>query len=193
MAIDESLVRQRLLETARLLEATCARAPEARAIAEAIVACYRQGGQLLLCGNGGSAADAQHIAGEMVGRFLRERAAWPATALHANTSVLTAIANDYGAEFVFSRQVEAMGRAGDVLWAISTSGNSRNCVEAMRVAKARGLTVVAMTGEREGAMSELADVCLRVPASLTPRVQEAQIALAHAVCELVEAALTEEG
>ncbi len=189
--MDESLVVERLSETARVLEATREVAPQVVAAAEAIVQCYRLGGTLLLCGNGGSAADAQHLAGELVGRFLMERTAWPALALHTNTSVLTAVANDYGAEFVFSRQVEAMGRRGDVLWSISTSGRSRNCVEAMQMAKRRGLTNIALVGGKGGEMKGLADIAIVVPASLTPRVQEAHIAVGHIVCELVERAMTE--
>ena len=144
--MSEELVIGRLKETARLLEASGSQAAAVRAAAEAVAAAYRSGNKLLLCGNGGSAADAQHIAGEMTGRFLREREAWPAIALHCNTSTVTAILNDYGSERVFSRQVEALGRSGDALWAISTSGKSRNCIEAMAAAKKRGLTLIASVG-----------------------------------------------
>jgi D-sedoheptulose 7-phosphate isomerase len=188
--MSEELVIGRLKETARLLEASGSQAAAVRAAAEAVAAAYRSGNKLLLCGNGGSAADAQHIAGEMTGRFLREREAWPAIALHCNTSTVTAILNDYGSERVFSRQVEALGRSGDALWAISTSGKSRNCIEAMAAAKKRGLTLIASVGGDGGEMKSLADICIHVPSAITPRVQEAQIALAHIVCELVEASLT---
>jgi D-sedoheptulose 7-phosphate isomerase len=188
--MSEALIVERLSEAARVLEATRALAPQIAAAAAAVVGCYRGGGTLLLCGNGGSAADAQHLAGEMVGRFLKERGAWPAVALHANTSILTAIANDYGADLVFARQVEAFGHPGDVLWSISTSGRSRNCLEAMRVAKDRGLVNLALVGGSGGEMKERADISLVIPASLTPRIQEAQIAVGHIICELVENALT---
>jgi len=123
--------------------------------------------------------------------FLRERAAWPAIALHANTSILTAIANDYGADWVFSRQVEALGKPGDVLVAISTSGKSGNCIAAMKQARKQGLTVVALVGGEGGDMKALADIRTHIPSSLTPRVQEAHIVVGHVICELVENALTE--
>jgi D-sedoheptulose 7-phosphate isomerase len=160
-----------------------------REAAGAIVASYRKDGKLLLCGNGGSAADAQHIAGELTGRFLKERPPWPAVALHTNTSLLTAIANDYGAEYVFSRQVEALGRPGDVLWVLSTSGRSKNCIEAMRAARSKGLRTLAFVGGDGGEIKQLADICVQVPSSCTPRVQEAHITLAHIICEMVEAEL----
>ena len=191
MGMIHDLVSQRLAETAQLLEATRSQAAAIRAAAAAIVTCYQQGGKLLLCGNGGSAADAQHIAGELTGRFLRERAAWPAIALHTNTSILTAIANDYGADWVFSRQVEALGKPGDVLLAISTSGKSRNCIEAMKQAKKQGLTVISLVGGEGGEMKALSDICVHIPSAVTPRVQEAHITVAHVICELVENALTD--
>jgi D-sedoheptulose 7-phosphate isomerase len=128
----------------------------------------------------------------MTGRFLRERAPWPAIALHCNTSILTALANDYGPDLVFSRQVEALGRRGDVLWALSTSGESSNCIQAMLAARAKGVTTLAFVGGTGGEMKRLADLCVHVPHCATPRVQEAHIALAHIVCELVEVGLTED-
>src|SRR5262245_59379240 len=129
------------------------------------------GGVLLVCGNGGSAADAQHIAAELTGRFFRDRKALPALALHGNTSSLTAIGNDYGYDEVFAREVAAHGREGDVLLAISTSGNSRNIVRAIEVAREKRLAIVGLTGEHGGKMRDLCDVCLCVPSASTPRIQ----------------------
>jgi len=144
------------------------------------------GGALLVCGNGGSAADAQHIAAELTGRFFRDRRALPALALHGNTSSLTAIGNDYGYDEVFAREVAAHGREGDVLMAISTSGNSRNVVRAIEAARDRRMVVVGLTGEHGGKMADLCDVGLRVPSSSTPRIQEFHILLGHTICELLE-------
>ena len=145
-----------------------------------------QGGVLLVCGNGGSAADAQHIAAELTGRFFRDRRPLPALALHGNTSSLTAIGNDYGYDEVFAREVAAHGRAGDVLMAISTSGNSRNVVRAIEVAREKRMTVVGLTGADGGKMRDLCDVCLRIPSTSTPRIQECHILLGHTICELLE-------
>lgn len=147
------------------------------------------GGKVLLCGNGGSAADAQHIAGELVGRFLRERRPLPALALNANTSVLTALGNDYGFEEVFARQVAALGRPGDVLVAISTSGNSSNVLRAAAVAREMGLKVIGLTGAGGGKLRELCDLCLCVPSTSTPRIQEMHILIGHIICQLVEESL----
>ena len=144
------------------------------------------GGKVLLCGNGGSAADAQHIAGELVGRFLRERRPLPALALNANTSVLTALGNDYGFEEVFARQVAALGRPGDVLVAISTSGNSPNVLRAAKAARERGMKVIGLTGAGGGKLRELCDLCLCVPSTSTPRIQEMHMLIGHIVCQLVE-------
>jgi len=144
------------------------------------------GGVLLVCGNGGSAADAQHIAAELTGRFFRDRKPLPALALHGNTSSLTAIGNDYGYDEVFAREVAAHGRAGDVLLAISTSGNSRNVVRAIESAREKRMTVVGLTGADGGTMRDLCDVCLRIPSTSTPRIQECHILLGHTICELLE-------
>jgi D-sedoheptulose 7-phosphate isomerase len=145
-----------------------------------------QGGVLLVCGNGGSAADAQHIAAELTGRFFRDRKPLPALALHGNTSSLTAIGNDYGYDEVFAREVGAHGRKGDVLLAISTSGNSRNVLRAITVARDKGMAVVGLTGSDGGKMRDLCDVCVCVPSTSTPRIQECHILIGHTVCELVE-------
>jgi len=146
------------------------------------------GGKILLFGNGGSAADAQHIAGELVSRFLIERQALAAIALTTDTSILTAIGNDYGYDRVFARQVEALGRPGDVAVGISTSGRSPNVLAALDAARARGLATAGFTGAAGGPLAERVDLCFRVPSESTPRIQEAHLAAAHAICELVEQA-----
>ena len=154
----------------------------ARVMAEAL----RRGGQILWCGNGGSAGDSQHLAAEIVGRFRRERRGLAAIALTTDTSVLTSIANDYGYEAVFARQVEALGREGDVLVGISTSGNSHNVICALETAKAHGLTTVAFTGEGGGRMAALVDHLFAVGSRDTARVQEAHILAGHMICDWIE-------
>lgn len=149
----------------------------------------RRNGKVLACGNGGSAADAQHFACELVGRFREERRGLPALALSTDSSTLTSIANDYGYARVFARQVEALGAAGDVLLAISTSGSSANVVQAAHEAKQKGLFVVAMTGADGGELGLLADICLRASSSETPRIQEVHELIVHCLCEVVEAQL----
>jgi D-sedoheptulose 7-phosphate isomerase len=144
------------------------------------------GGQLLIAGNGGSAADAQHIAAELTGRFLRERGPLRALALHANTSALTAVGNDYGYEQVFARELAAHARPGDVLLAISTSGNSPNILRAMEVARESSVTVIGLTGQSGGQMRAACDLCLCVPSNSTARVQEMHITIGHTICELLE-------
>jgi D-sedoheptulose 7-phosphate isomerase len=154
--------------------------------ANAVVEAYRNGHRALLAGNGGSAADAQHIAGELVSKFYFERPAIDAVALTTNTSILTAIGNDLGYEVLFSRQVEAMGHKGDVFIGISTSGNSKNIVKALEVCKERGIYTIGLTGESGGAMKPLCDLCIQIPSSETPRVQEAHMMIGHIICCLVE-------
>lgn len=149
----------------------------------------RQGGKLLVFGNGGSAADAQHIAAELVGRYLRERDALPAIALADNVATLTAIANDYGYEEVFARQIAALGAPGDVALAISTSGSSGNVIAGIRAARHRGLTTIGLTGGSGGRLADEVELCLIVPADATPRIQESHAVVAHLLCELVERAL----
>jgi D-sedoheptulose 7-phosphate isomerase len=149
----------------------------------------RGGAKVLLCGNGGSAADAQHIAAELAGRLRRERAGLPAVALTVNPSVLTAVSNDYGYEMVFARQVEAIGRQGDVLIGISTSGGSPNIVRALETARSMGLTTIGLMGERRGPMEAHCDVAVAAPSSDTQRIQEIHIAVGHAICEIVESEL----
>ena len=154
--------------------------------AEILVAALRRGNRVLLCGNGGSAADSQHIAAELVGRFGRERTALPAIALTTDTSILTALANDYSYADVFARQVEAWGSSGDVLVGISTSGNSPNVLKAMRTARERGMHTIGFTGASGGQLPEVADVCFRVPSRSTSRIQESHITAGHALCEMIE-------
>jgi D-sedoheptulose 7-phosphate isomerase len=156
---------------------------------EAIAAAVKAGRKVLSCGNGGSAADSQHFAAEMVGRFERERPGMPAISLTVDTSALTAIANDYDFDRVFSKQVEALGQPGDVLLAISTSGNSRNVIEAMKAAQAKGLTVIALTGRDGGAMGGMlrgGDFHLNVAHPRTMRVQEIHLLVVHCLCEVVD-------
>src|SRR3990167_9531021 len=155
-------------------------------VAECFVSAIRNGGKILLCGNGGSAADAQHVAAEFVGRFAKERAAWPAIALTANSSTVTAIGNDYGFEYIFSRQVEALAKKGDVVVGISTSGNSGNVLKALAEGKKRGCTTIGMTGKNGGKLRTLADISISVPSDETPRIQETHILAWHIICELVE-------
>ena len=156
------------------------------AATEAMIASLRAGGTILVCGNGGSASDAQHFAAELVGRFERERRALRSLALTTDTSILTALANDYAFARVFARQVEAMGRPGDVLIGISTSGGSANVLEAFATAKAGGLTTVALTGRDGGVVGAAADIHINVPSPSTARAQEVHRTLLHAICELVE-------
>lgn len=151
---------------------------------------FSAGNKLLVCGNGGSAADAMHICAELVGRFFKERRALPAIALNTDAAVLTAWSNDCGYQFVFSRQVEALAKPGDVVWGISTSGNSENVVAALRVARQLRASTIALTGQGGGAMAEHADVLLAVPLSVTPRIQEVHTVTYHMICEAVEAELS---
>lgn len=153
-----------------------------------ITTALKQDHKIWFCGNGGSAADAQHLAAELSGRFYFDRDPLFAEALHVNTSYLTAVANDYGYDVVYSRLMKAKCRVGDVLVAISTSGNSVNIINAMLEAKAKGALVIAMTGATGGAMKEHADILLNMPSTDTPRIQECHIVVGHIICQLVEAA-----
>jgi D-sedoheptulose 7-phosphate isomerase len=157
--------------------------------AEACIACLKQGGKILLAGNGGSAADAQHIAGELVSRFNFDRPGLAAVALTTDTSILTAIGNDYGYERLFARQIEALGRRGDVFIAYSTSGKSPNVLEALRVARERGLVCIGFTGNREAPMPAMCDHVLATPSADTPKIQEGHLVLGHILCSLIESSL----
>jgi D-sedoheptulose 7-phosphate isomerase len=182
-------VRDYLLETSRTAERTAeACAEEILGATAAIVESLRAGGKLMICGNGGSAGDAQHLATEFVSTLTidRRRAAIPAIALTTDTSLLTAVANDYGFEGVFARQVEALGREGDTLLGISTSGNSENVVRAFEQARAQAIRTIALTGEDGGKLGPLADVEINVPSSTTSHIQEAHIAVGQLIAFLVE-------
>jgi D-sedoheptulose 7-phosphate isomerase len=184
----ERLVRDRVAASAAAIEALLD-GPATHEIVTAaamVTGALQAGGKVLLFGNGGSATDAQHIAAELVGRFERDRAALPAVALTEATAAITAIANDYGFEAVFARQVQALGRPGDVVVAISTSGNSANVLAGVNAAREGGLRTVGLTGRDGGRLAQLVDVCLRAPARATPRVQEVHSLVGHIMCELVE-------
>lgn len=163
--------------------------PEIEAAASLLIGALRQGGKVMFCGNGGSAADSQHLAAELMGRYLKDRRPLPAVALTVDTSALTAIGNDYGYDEVFARQLRGVGAAGDALVGISTSGNSPNVVKALEAARAAGIRTLGLTGARGGRMVELCDVCIRVPAERTDRIQEMHIAIGHLLCGAVEEAL----
>ncbi len=154
--------------------------------AQAMISAFRGGGKVLFCGNGGSAADAQHLAAELSGRFYTDRPPLYAEALHVNSSFVTAVANDYGYDDVFARMVEAAGRPGDVLAAFSTSGNSPNILKAIEKGKKQGMVVVGFTGATGGKMAGLCDILLNVPSTDTPRIQESHILIGHIICETVE-------
>lgn len=182
------LVLESMLNGANLLrQSGYLLTPEIIAAADRITQALTSGNKLLLCGNGGSAAEAQHIAGEFVGRFTRERAGQPAIALTTDSSILTAIANDYGYDRVFARQVEALGVPGDILIAISTSGGSKNVILAAQTARARGMSVIALGGQNATNLRALSDICLLAPSGYTPLVQQAHTAILHTICDITEA------
>ncbi len=183
-------VRDALLELARLAEHSAEVLPPRIAQAGALCAEHiRAGGKILACGNGGSAADAQHFVGELIGRMGLERAALPALSLCVDPAVVTCIANDYGYDRLFARQVEGLGRPGDVLVALSTSGRSPNVLDALDVARARGLVTIALVGARPNPRLEACDVLIDVPSTQTARVQEIHTAALHAICDVVERTL----
>jgi D-sedoheptulose 7-phosphate isomerase len=185
-------VREAILVTRGLLDAMAEDAALCEATAQAAALCVaalRAGGKVMICGNGGSAADAQHWAGELVSRFHYDRPGLAAVALTTDSSILTAIGNDYGYERVFARQVEAIGVKGDVLFALSTSGNSPNVVAALEAARAKGISTVGFTGQGGGKMAALCDLCIRIPSASTPRIQEGHEVLGHAICGMIEAAI----
>ena len=155
-------------------------------IVDKMVAALRKGNRIYFCGNGGSAADAQHLAAEFSGRFYIDRDALPAEALHCNTSYLTAVANDYSYDVVYARLIKGLGNKGDFLLGLSTSGNSTNIMKAFEVAREKGIITVGFTGESGGQMKALSDYLLNVPSKNTPRIQESHILLGHIICELVE-------
>lgn len=176
---DSIRVKQGLLENDALLE-------KVSELADEIVSCIRNGGKLVLCGNGGSASDALHFAGEIVGRFQKERNAWPAIVLNADVATMTAIANDYSYDEVFSRQAEAHLTGKDILIGISTSGNSKNVLKAIEVAHKKGAKTAALLGKDGGKIAPEVDYALVVPCNVTARVQESHICLIHIICEIAE-------
>ena len=155
-------------------------------VVDVIVSSFRNNGRIYFCGNGGSAADAQHLAAEFSGRFYTDRDALPAEALHCNTSYLTAVANDYSYDVVYARLVRGIGEEGDVLVGLSTSGNSTNIVKAFEVAREKSITTVGFTGEGGGKMKSISDYLIDIPSKDTPRIQESHIMLGHIICQLVE-------
>ena len=182
-AIEESInVKQRILSNPELLEVI-------HNAADSIVECFRNGGKVLFCGNGGSAADAQHIAAELSGRFYYDRDPLDAEALHVNTSYLTAVANDYSYDQIYSRLIKAKGRKGDILVGISTSGNSSNVVNAFIEAKKLEMIVISLTGETGGKMKDYSEYLINIPSSDTPRIQESHILIGHIICQIVEETL----
>ncbi|MBQ2302801.1 MAG: D-sedoheptulose 7-phosphate isomerase [Bacteroidales bacterium] len=172
-------VKERILNDANLLL-------KINEAAELIVKTYKQGGRVFFCGNGGSAADAQHLAAELSGRFYFDRPPLAAEALHVNTSYITAVANDYAYDVIFSREVDAFCKEGDVLVGISTSGNSANVLKAFETAKDKGVLTIAMTGESGGKMASISDILINIPSNDTPRIQESHITIGHIICQIVE-------
>jgi D-sedoheptulose 7-phosphate isomerase len=186
----ETLTRDHLhLASAAFLQVATESTATITAMAMALVSVLRAGGKVMFCGNGGSAAQAQHLAAELVGRYLRERRALPAIALTTDTSVLTAVANDYRYDEVFVRQIEAIAKPGDALVALSTSGTSANVVLAAQIAQSKSVTVLAFTGQSGGELVQHADLALLVPSYETPIVQEVHLAVGHILCDVVERAL----
>lgn len=184
-----SLISRVLEAHFSLREGMASIVPDIERAGAMLAGALESGGTLYLCGNGGSAADAQHIATELVGRFLKERRALPAVALHTNTSTLTAVGNDYGFEDVYARQVEAFCRPGDVLIGISTSGNSESILKALRKAREMGVATLGLTGRKGGRLPEACDQCLHAPSDETPRIQEMHILIGHILCQICEDAL----
>ena len=182
-SIEESIaVKRAVLADAAFME-------RVEAAAQLMIKSLRDGGKVHFCGNGGSAADAQHLAAELSGRFYFDRPPLNAEAMHCNTSYLTAVGNDYGYDLIFSRLLRGTAKAGDVIVGISTSGNSKNILKAFEVAKEMGVKIIAMTGETGGKMKEFGGLLLNVPSTDTPRIQESHIMLGHIICELVETAM----
>jgi len=182
---DSIQTKQLLLDDDALLE-------RIKQAADAVVSCYRADGKVLLCGNGGSAADALHIAAEFSGRFYLNRKALPVEALNVNMAAITAISNDYGFENVFARMLEAKATKGDVLWVFSTSGQSKNIIKVAEKAKEMGVAVVSFTGQKESILDSIADFSVKIPSEITPRIQECDLLLGHIICELVEQKLFNE-
>jgi D-sedoheptulose 7-phosphate isomerase len=189
LTLLDASVRERIIASIELKQALLKQSQLLAQIADELIRAYRAGRKVILFGNGGSAADAQHIAAELAGRYYMDRKPLPAEALTVNTSILTAIGNDYGFEQIFARQVEALGNPGDIAIGISTSGNSPNVIEGVRAAKRKGMITIGLTGADGGQLKNEVDYCIRVPSKDTPRIQEAHILIGHIWCELIERAL----
>lgn len=172
-------VKKQVLEDDQLLQTVAQ-------VIRTIVTAFQNGNSVYFCGNGGSAADAQHLAAEFSGRFYKDRKALPAEALHCNTSYLTAVANDYSFDLIYSRIIDGIGKSGDVLIGLSTSGNSQNIVRAFEQAKAKGMTTIGFTGASGGLLKTSSDFLINIPSSDTPRIQECHMLLGHSICQLVE-------
>lgn len=155
-------------------------------ISQIIIKCYNQNGKVLFCGNGGSAADSQHLAAELSGRYYYDRPPLSAEALHVNTSYITAVANDYSFDVIYSRMIEAIGNKGDILIGLSTSGNSKNIINAFKQARSQGMVTIGMTGKQESSLTAVSDIIINVPSNDTPRIQEIHMLIGHTLCEIVE-------
>lgn len=175
-------IKQKLLKDTEMHETIAS-------VVDVICKAFQRGNRVIFCGNGGSAADAQHLAAELSGRFYKDRKALPSDALHCNTSYLTAVANDYDYDSIYSRLIDGTMNMGDVLIGISTSGNSTNIVKAFEVANQKNITTISLTGKDGGLLKNISDYCLRIPSTDTPRIQEAHILVGHIICELVESKL----
>lgn len=186
----ENLVKKSIKEHLGVIERLEEASPEILKISRVLQEMIKNDGHLFICGNGGSAADSQHIAGEWRGHFEKERRPLRATALTVDTSTITAIGNDYGFEYIFARQLVALARGGDVLIAISTSGNSKNILEAIKTAKKIGVTTIGLTGEDGGQLAQIADYQIKIPSNRTPRIQEGHELIFHILCELVDAEIS---
>lgn len=182
MTFEEQIIAHE--KTVHQLKNSCLKTIEDIAIA--CNSAIKKGNKILICGNGGSAADSQHIAAELVGRFVKERESLPAIALTTDTSILTAVGNDYGYDVIFKRQIQGLAQAGDVLIGISTSGNSKNIVTALEEAKKRGVYTIAFTGEKSSKSEEVADITLKVPSTITARIQECHILVGHMICDYID-------
>lgn len=181
--IQESIdVKKQILEDKDLLKSI-------NLVTQKLIDCFNQGGSVYFCGNGGSAADAQHLAAELSGRFYIDRNPLSSDALHCNTSFLTAVANDYSFDSIYARLISGIGRKGDIIVGLSTSGNSNNIIKAFEKAKEMGMETIAFTGKSGGKMKSIADISLCIPSTDTPRIQESHIMVGHIICEIVEAAL----
>ena len=187
MNMDINIINNRFNETLEVLTKIKETQTELiNEVAKILTESFKSGNKLLICGNGGSAADAQHLAAEFSGRFYTDRDALPSEALHCNTSYITAVANDYSYDVIYSRIIKGTGKPGDVLIGLSTSGNSKNIINALDMARQKGMVTISFTGATGGKMKELSDFLINVPSTDTPRIQESHIMVGHIICELVE-------